>query len=152
MTAPLRIVGLREFQADLRALDKTLPREIRVVNLSVAKMVRDKAVSKGVSQGGLAAKAAPTLKALAQQRSASIKLTATAAVPFALGAEFGAGHNIERQRKTGTYLGYNQFKEWRGAGAGSGYFLWPTVREQEDAIAQSYLTRLTELTNRVFPL
>jgi hypothetical protein len=146
----VRIVGLRELQRDLRAIETRLPAELRKVNLAVAEMVVEKAQTKAAGEGRMAAKAATVLKARAQQRSASVTLRATAAVPFALGAEFGAGHNSPRHRSSGTYKGYNQFQPWLGSGADAGYFLYPTIRESSEAIAAAYETRLAELLTQVF--
>ena len=34
--------------------------------------------------------------------------------------------------------GWNQFKPWRGSDTGAGYFLYPSIREQEDEIVNRY--------------
>jgi hypothetical protein len=147
----VRIEGLRELQRDLRALDSKLPAELRKVNLAVAQMVVAKAQAKAAGEGRMAAKAATVLKARGEQRGASVVLANTASVPFALGAEFGAGRNSPRHRTTGTYQGYNQFQPWLGSGAGAGYFLYPTIRGESDHIVEAYEKRLAALLARVFP-
>jgi hypothetical protein len=150
----VRIEGLKALQKDLRDLDQKLPRELRKVNLSVAQMVAEHARGAASSQGGIAAAAAGRLKARAEQRSAAVVLTAGApgtAAGGALGAEFGAGHDSNRSRRSGQYKGYNQFKMWRGNGPDAGYFMYPTVRADNDQIVDAYLQRVTELLNQVFP-
>jgi hypothetical protein len=149
-TQAIQIDGLKQLQADLRALDAKLPRELRKVNLSVAQLVADKARGRAAGLGPQSAKAASAIKAAAEQRGASVKMTATSAVPWAMGAEFGAGHDVERKRKSGTYKGYNALPEWRGAGPGSGYIVFPTVRASGDDIVNAYDVKITELLNQVF--
>lgn len=148
---PLKIVGLRELQRDLRAADAALPRELRKINLEAAQLVTTKAKGAASALGGLAAKSAGAIKAQADQRGAAVRLTATAAIPFVLGAEFGAEHNVPRHRTTGTYKGYNQFKEWRGNGSDAGYFLYPTIRASDEEIVDIYTKRLGELLATAFP-
>lgn len=145
----VQIVGLKQLQRDLRALDKTLPRELRKVNLSVAQMVVAKAQQRAAGLGAMTAKAATALKATAEQQSAAVRLTSS--VKWAFGAEFGAGHNSPRQRRSGSYAGYNQFRSWLGNGADAGYFMYPTIRAEDDDIVNAYAKRLTELLNQVFP-
>jgi hypothetical protein len=146
----VQINGLKALQADLRALDKTLPRELRKVNLSVAQFIAERAKAVSTGLGGQHAKVADVIKAVAEQRSAAVKITATEAVPYALGAEFGAGHNSARQRKSGTYLGYNALPSWRGNSTDAGYSVYPTVRDSGEDIAAAYEQRLTELLAQVF--
>lgn len=50
----------------------------------------------------------------------------------AFGAEFGANQNQRRQRSSGSYAGFNQFKAWSGSGIGAGYFMWPGIRKAAD--------------------
>jgi hypothetical protein len=154
MTGSVRAVqieGLIALQKDLRTLDKKLPAELRKVNLAVAQMVVTKAQATAASLGGVAAKAAPAIKAAAEQRGASVTLKASKSIPFAMGAEFGAGRGIRRDRKTGTYLGFNQFQPWKGNSTDAGYFMYPTIRGENNHIVEAYEKRLTELLAQVFP-
>lgn len=148
--AKIQIVGLKQLQADLRALDGKLPAELRKVNLSVSKMIAAKAQARATGLGGVHAKAAASIKATAEQRSASITIKASAAIPMALGAEFGAGHNTPRQRATGTYEGLNALPTWRGNSSDAGYALYPTIQESDTAIVQAYSDALGALLDYVF--
>lgn len=147
----VQIVGLKELQRDLRTVDAKAPSELRKINLEAAQLVTTRAKAAATAQGGLAAKSAGALRAAAEQRGAAVRLIATPAIPFALGAEFGAVHNRIRHRRTGTYKGYNQFKAWRGNGSAAGYFLYPTIRASDQAIVDIYVKRLGELLATAFP-
>lgn len=150
MVVAVQIDGLKQLQADLRALDKKLPAQLRKVNLSVAQMIATKAQARASGLGGVHAKTASAIKATAEQRSASITIKATAAAPMVLGAEFGAGHDVPRERKTGTYRGFNALPPWKGNGPGAGYSLYPTIEESDSAIAQAYSDAIGALLNTVF--
>lgn len=134
---PVQVIGLKQLQRDLRDLDAKLPRELRKVNLSVAQMVVEKAQSAagGVSRQASAA-AASGLKAAAEQRSAAVILRVVRG--FELGAEFGA-------------LQWHQFMPWKGNSGDAGYFMYPTIRAENEHIVEAYVQRLTELLNKVYP-
>lgn len=48
-------------------------------------------------------------------------------------------------RVTGTILGWNQFKPWRGNDANAGYFLWPSIRENADDVRELYADLVEKL-------
>lgn len=78
-------------------------------------------------------RAAGQLRQVSVSEGGGVALVASAQVPYALGAEFGAGRDSVRPRRLhrtggGPYVGYRQFKESRGSGDNAGYFLWPAVR------------------------
>lgn len=52
-------------------------------------------------------------------------------------------------RVTNTMIGWNQFRTWRGSGSGSGYFLWPAIREEGKAIAETFAAELDPLLKRL---
>lgn len=116
-----RIVGLADFQRELRALDSALPKELTKLNRSAADLAVGRARAKAVALGGVAAHVAPDIKAAAEQRRAKIVLDGHR-TPEILGAEYGS-------------LQYGQFRPWRGnqwtdpEGLDIGYFVHPTVRE-----------------------
>lgn len=138
----LRIVGLAEFQRELKHVSKELGGDLRKANLAAAEVVASSARSRATSQGGVAAKSAPSVKAAAEQRRAKVAIGG-AKYPFALGAEFGAKR-------------YPQFKPWRGNQwqpdvAGVGYFLHPAIRETRDAFMDAYERAIDQLMRRAFP-
>lgn len=133
----VRVVGLRDFQAELRKIDKQMPRQLRVVNLKAAELVASDARSRASAQGGAIGKAAPSIKAVAQQRSAAVKIGGDK-YPFALGGEFGS-------------ITYRQFPAWRGSGAGAGYALYPAKRAKTGDVIELYGDLMDDLAKRAFP-
>lgn len=133
----VRVEGLADFQRELRALDSKLPRQLGQANKAAAEMVAVKARARAMSLGGVAAKAAPSIKAAAEQRRSKINLGGARA-PYALGAEFGG-----RGRPT-----TQQFQPHRGQ---SGYFLWPTVRDTREEFIEVYAKAIDQLMKSAFP-
>lgn len=131
----IQVAGLKDFIAALRAVD--LQRDLGKTNKEAAEMVASKARDKAESLGGVLAKAAPSLKALGQQRQAAISLGGSA-YPFALGAEFGGGRRATTR----------QFKPWLGH---TGYALYPTIRATREQFVQVYADAIQKLMSRAFP-
>jgi hypothetical protein len=135
MVAPeVRVYGLPELVRALKQVDSALPKELRKTSLDVAKMVTEKARSRGYGLGSVAAKAAPSLRAAARGGGAGVTLGG-GAYPFAPGAEFGGGRRPTTQ----------QFKPWRGSGSGAGYFVWPTIRDNSEQIEQDWTEGVEDL-------
>lgn len=138
------IEGLRDFQKALRTLGPEWPKKLTQTNREIAKMVADSAQLSARSQGGVAAKAAGSIRAGAEQRSGFVRINATGKYKFALGAEFGS-------------FRYHQFKTWRGnqwtdsGGNGVGYFLHPTIRAKQAEIKERYGKALEILAKEAFP-
>lgn len=138
----VRVEGLRDLSRHLRAIDKSLARDLRIANKAAAETVLAEARRRASSLGGVAAKTAPTLRASGEQQRATVRLGGARA-PYALGAEFGAKR-------------YRQFKPWRGNqwggfSGGPGYFLHPAIRETADEIVGQYGNLLDKLTAKAFP-
>lgn len=74
-----------------------------------------------------------------------------AGFPAAMGAEFGAAQNQLRNTQRGPVRGWNQFPPWRGSAGDAGYFLWPTIREEQERIVEVIDESLEPLFARVFP-
>lgn len=134
----IQVQGLREFQAALKALDDRLPRELAQANYEAADhVVAREASRRARSLGGVAGKAAASIKAAKQQRAAAVSIGGPQ-FPFALGAEFGG------QRRPTT----QQFKPWKGH---EGYFLWPAIRETKPQFMEVYERAIDDLMRRAFP-
>lgn len=131
----VEVTGLRDFLAALKAVD--FNRDLGKAHKRAADMVASKARSKAESLGGVLAKAAPSIKALSQQRAAAISLGG-ATFPFALGAEFGG------QRRPTT----QQFVPWTGH---TGRALYPTIRDTREEFLKLYADEIDELMHRAFP-
>lgn len=145
---PVTVEGLIPFQKELRAANAAFPRLLRVANKEAAEMVAEEARRNASSQGGAARKTAPSIKALAQQRNASVKIGGKA-YPYALGAEFGA-------------IVYKQFKPWRGnqhnmpSGISfdeqtTGYFLYPAIRAKRGEVMDAYGELVNKAMDKAFP-
>lgn len=137
MEARIEVHGLRDFQRELKNLDSELPRQLRVVNMKAAELVASDARTRASSAGGALGKAAPSIKALGQQRSAAVRIGGNR-YPFALGGEFGSTQ-------------FRQFKPWRGSGSDAGYALYPAVRANRDRVVELYGDLLDALARQAFP-
>ena len=119
--------GIREA---LAALD-------RVARLDAQKDLRDEfnklageavTAARGLASTKMEAKAAGTLAVASTATYAALKFGAGFAGAF--GAEYGGQKGQHRVvAHFGGYTGWNQFRGWRGSGAGAGYFMWPGIRQ-----------------------
>lgn len=133
----VRVEGLRDFIRELRALDATLPKEVRSITKDLADDVADKSGQSFSGRSGVAPKVAASVKALAQQRGAQVKFGGPQ-WPYAMGAEFGSSR-------------YKQFEPWRGSGAGAGYSVFPVVRKERERIVVFFNRGLKHLFAKAFP-
>lgn len=142
----VRIEGLRELQAGLKAIDPKLPREMRVTNLTAAETVAKPARARAMSLGGVAAHIAPSIKATAEQRAAKVALGGPK-YPMAMGANFGAHHDIVRQTPRGPVLGWNQFP----APVKPDRILYRTIAIEAPRFTELYGRMIDRLTHQAFP-
>lgn len=127
----VRIHGLNETIAALKALENKSEAGIRVANKEAASSVTSHAQAAAAGLGGVAAHSAPALRASAGVKSAGVALDGNA-YPMALGAEFGGQGRPTTQ----------QFKPWLG---NTGYFLFPTIRRDRDEIDATYREALDRI-------
>lgn len=132
-----RVIGLKAFVAELKAVSPEFARELSAVNREIARLVRDEATSAASGQGGVAGHVAPSIRASGTQRSASVTLGGDD-YPMAMGAEFGS-------------IRFHQFKAWRGNDTGAGYFVYPTIREHADDIEKMIMDGFTRVADHAFP-
>ena len=139
-----QVQGLEALARDLAATDAELKSSIKAAGLKAAEVIEKAAEAKAEQVGPQAARAAEALSVSVGFGYASVNLTEDDAHPFALGAEFGAKHDIPRTvgvrkvrenytvkegkhgsrtrsrvaftdaRNAHTIIGWNQFKDWRG--------------------------------------
>lgn len=128
----IRIEGLNELIARLKALETGAEVGIRLANKAAATEVASGATGRAASIGGVAAHVAPGIKASAGVKSGSVTLGTD---PAAAGAEFGGGARPTTQ----------QFKPWLGH---TGYFLYPTIRDKSEQINATYRTALDEVIKK----
>lgn len=137
MVAEVRVEGLRELTKALRQVDKDLPKEVQRANKAIAESVADKTRASFAGRGGVAPKVAASVKALASQRDAKVRIGGNR-WPYAMGAEYGS-------------LAFKQFDPWRGSHEGAGYSLWPTIRSQRTEIEDEFLRSIDAIARRAFP-
>lgn len=150
MAAPagrVELAGLKSFQRELRSLSKDLPRELRPIHLRAAQLVAPKAAASFASRRGVPGAVAASVKAMAQQRVAIVRIGGAGKAEAALGAEFGGG-KYGKGNPTPAGGHTTQFEPWR---KGDGYSLFPALRSSTDEIVDLYGDALEDLARRAFP-
>jgi len=127
----IRVEGLNELVARLKVLEAGSEVAVRLANKEAATFVTAGARAAASALGGVAAHAAPSLKASAGVKSAGVALGG-GDHPEALGAEFGGGRRPTTQ----------QFKPWLGH---TGYFLYPVIRRDHEKIDETYRAALDKI-------
>lgn len=128
----------------LRKLPKEYARQLSRASNEIAQKVAEQAAGRARSVGGIARHVAPSVRA-GKAKTPVIRMGDTSPLPESgngwtrkrtgpgqtvgdviWGAEFGAKN-------------YGQFSPWLGADAHAGYFLWPTIRENNEETQDRYL-------------
>lgn len=130
----VQVQGLTELRNALKEVGPESAKAMVKVGREVARDVVSEAKGRAQALGGVAAKAAPSLRASAGAKSAGVGLGGPSA-PWAPGAEFGGGRRPTTR----------QFQPWRGNGPGAGYFVYPTIRDNEEQIVESYYDGLADV-------
>ena len=139
------VEGLRLLQFELRAVDKAWPRELRAANKTAAEVVAESTRQSFSSRPGVTPKVAPSVRALAQQRNASVKIGG-ARFPYALGAEFGGGkYGPGNPTAAGGHT--TQFPPFKK----SGYSLYPSIAATREEVVDAYAAAVDRLVARAFP-
>lgn len=104
-TPIIRVEGLKEFQAALRAMDRDLPKQLRIMLNRAATVVIDWAVPRIPKRTG---RAAGSVKARSSQRESRVAIGGRRApyMPWLdFGGAVGPGRSVQRPfRKKGRYL------------------------------------------------
>ena len=133
---PGKVVGLSELARSLRRAEHFLAEQtVRDGFSGAAALVRATAAARAAATGR---RADAVLAGSYRVEGASVSVGDGAR----LGDEFGAGHGKQRQRKSGTYLGYNQFPRY----VDGGRFLYPSI---EDKSAE-FVERIADIVERLF--
>lgn len=147
----VRVNGLAELQRAARlAKGPEGARELRHANKEVAELVAGRARARAVGLGGVAAKVAPSIRSAAEQRYAKLSFGG-ARWPMAMGANFGAKHNLVRNTRRGTVLGWNQFPEVGGTdfGGARDRFLYYTISRENAAVVAAYEDAVDRLLDKL---
>ena len=127
---PIRIDGLREFQAALRKVDRDLPKQLRLVLNDAAEVIVEGAKPLVPRRSG---KAAASIKAQSQQRFARVK-AGGARVPYYPWLDFG-GSVGKRDSVKRPFLR-------------DGRFLYPTLRNRRSMLNERMEKGLADLVRR----
>lgn len=130
----IQVDGLRELQKELRALDKSWPKELRLANKEAAEVVARATRASFASRPGVAPKVAASVRAAAQQRSASVKIGGRR-WPYALGSNFGS---------SGRFPQFPPVKR-------PDYSLYASIKSERKQVVDTYDKALDRLTKRAFP-
>ena len=136
MADRIEVRGLKELRRELKAVDAQWPKALQKVNKAIAEEVAEGTRAVFSSMGGSAPKVASTVKALAQQTRAQVKV--------------GGGNSIGGQVAMGNLWGSQRFKQFPSPAA-SGYALYPTLKGLRPDIEDRYLDLLGDLLARAFP-
>ena len=132
MAETIRVEGLRELRSELKAIDSKLPKEIQRAAKEAAEAVADRVRADFSGRPGVAPKVAPSVKALATQRSASVRVGGDA-YPYAMGSTFGS-------------VRFKQFPPARK----DGYSLFPTIKAMRDEIVDRFADAIDDVMRRNF--
>lgn len=130
----VNVEGLDRLRRDLKAVSAEAAKELRQAHVDVAQMVATDARDRAYGLGGVAARVAPTVRASGTQAGAAIALGGPTA-PEAAGAEFGG-----RGRPT-----TQQFRPHLGR---TGYFVYPSIRDDADEAEATYLDAIDDLMRK----
>ena len=134
----VQVQGLDELRRRLRRLGPEQSKRLGTVNRAVAQLVVDAAKRRARLVSPQAAKASETLRALGAARAAQVALgSSRRGRGFELGAEFGS-------------IRHRQFPAFRGSDRDAGYWLYPTIRDEEGRIVDAYGEALDDLIDDVF--
>lgn len=136
MADRIDVTGLKELRRELKAADAAFPKQLQKANKAVAELVADGTRSAFQSMAGSAPKVAPTVKALAQQTRAQVRV--------------GGGSGTGAEVAMGNLWGSKRFKQFPPPVAG-GYALYPTLAAKSDEIVDAYGDALDDLLKRAFP-
>lgn len=133
-TGDIQVEGLPALRKALKELGPDASKELKDASKEVAGFVAHDAASAANSIGGVAAKTAPSIKAVGGTTGAGVALGGPS-YPFAGGAAWGS-------------VRFKQFKPWLGH---IGYFPYPQIKDNEDRIVDEYTDAVNKVIERRFP-
>lgn len=145
----IEVKGLKEWKREIRKLtgSKEFENALKDEHQAVARKVVEASHRRAAATGRKEImKAAETLSAGRTLKGAVVR-AGGARVPWAGAAFFGTYHNRTRERRTGKYLGYNQFLE----PTPGGYVIYPAIEDMRSEITRTYLEGIERVMHRAFP-
>lgn len=137
-TGDIKVTGLAELNKALKAIGPDARKELKQASKRAADLVAGSTTSTARSLGGVAAHAAPSIKATASMTGSAAVSIGGPGYEMAGGAAFGG-----RGRPT-----TQQFQPFRGR---QGYFLYPDIRDNADEIESVYVSAIDDIIKRRFP-
>lgn len=131
MAAVVQVRGIKEVQRALKAIDRDLPKQMRVEFLEVARKVVGTAQGSVPSRTG---KARSSVRPRASQTGAGIAFGGNAAPYFPwldFGGSTGKGH------RPGVKDSGSVKRDWQGNPGGEGRYVYPAIRAHEDDIIEA---------------
>lgn len=167
----VKVHGMKEFRKDIKRMQAGGGPDgrdlLKAANREVAQHVKDRSRGRAASAGKMQYLAWASMKVGNAQNKATLtggainqvvgrgKKKGSGPVLFFSGAEFGADSNKERivkgwGMKPVTYLGWKQFDSPKPNGR-TGYFLFPTMRAETEAIKEIWGREFDSISSKVFP-
>lgn len=145
----IHVQGMKEARAALAKLDASLVDVIAAGNKKAAQFVVAESTKKAGSLGPQTSKAAKQLTATGTAKAGRVKLANSKGVPYAIGMEFGANHNVPRpmRRRGKGYVmrGWNNLP----TRTKTGRFLWPTIQGKRAQILEIYHEEVDRLVKKL---
>jgi hypothetical protein len=124
---PIKVTGLREFNRDLKKIDKDLPKVLRLANNDVAQLIVDWAKPKFPKKTGAAAR---TVKVASTRTEVRVR-EGSAKVPYVPWLDFGGRVGRARSIKRAFYS--------------DGRYLWPGLIANREQATERLAERLMEV-------
>lgn len=135
MPAKIEVEGLKDFQRALKDAGGDFPKELRLASKEAAKVVATGTRQSFLSRAGVAPKVAASVKVLASQRGAAVRIGGNK-FPYALGSNFGS-------------VRFRRFPMF--AGHGSDYSLYKTIKAKRDEVIEVYGEAVDRIARKAFP-
>jgi hypothetical protein len=144
MSGEVQVVGLTAARKALRALGdpKAVDAEFRKEGRAISdQVVRRTTVEAALTGRPEIQRAARTVKAASTINGAAVRIGAKTGDSWAAAALFGTHADQPRQRRSGTFLGYNQFvRPQRDGGP-----LWRAIAKEREQISERYMDALERI-------
>ncbi len=146
--AEIEVQGMRQFRRELKKLgNKGLTDALKDEHQKVAQDVVDQAQRNATKWHSRALEYAASSYRAARTVNGAVVRGGSAAIPWAGAAEFGAEHNVTRYRRTGSYVGYNQFM----TPLKGGFTIYPAIWDLEEQISRTYISGIDRALRDAFP-
>ncbi len=158
----VEVKGLKEFRAELKAIDKKLPRALAKAAKDAAEVVAAQVRTDARSGTGQQSLLAATARAAGSQTSAKIAV-GNSSLPFAIAAFMGSRHRSgwyaedkygdSSGRQFPPWVG-NQWdpgESWDGHASGEPYVIGGSIRTTKAAFVAKYADAIDDIMHDAFP-